>query len=418
MSRLAARSSAIRPLVDEPLYDRSFVLSFAGQTGFVLVNTLATTHFARWVDFLGGDTFEAGLVSGVGMLAALFLRPWIGQWINRWGALQMWFCGLAVFAIGTLGNAAVTSLGPLIFVLRGLLGLGASLVFASSLTYVAQNYPAARRTEAIGVLGAGGFLGMIMGPQLGDYILSAQQRQRSDFLLLFILAAIALAIPALLLAFVRRPDVKPVKGSVKLSQFVASSREHWPGAILLVILCFGLCMTVPFVFLANFIDEEHIVTGGMLPIGIFFYCYAGWGLIVRLSLRRLPERIGRRKVLLAGIACMTIGMSCYLLVSESQPWMLVVPALISGTGHALMFHTMTSIALERFPPEQRGTGSALALMMLDLGMVGGSPILGWIADSYGFGAMFASIAACCALSFLVFLRDTIPVWRARAAESC
>ena len=217
-----------------------------------------------------------------------------------------------------------------------------------------------------------------------------------------------------MLMFVRRPDVKPVKGAVRLSEFVATSRAHWPGAILLVIVSFGLCMTVPFVFLANFIDKEKIVTGDWLPMGVFFYCYAGWGLIVRVSLRRLPQRVGRRKVLLVGLACMSVGMACYLLVTEKTPWMMLLPALICGTGHALMFHTMTSIALERFPLELRGTGSALTLMMLDLGTVGGSPVLGWIADRFGFRFLFLAISLSCAVAFLIFLRDTMKLWRSRA----
>jgi predicted MFS family arabinose efflux permease len=173
------------------------------------------------------------------------------------------------------------------------------------------------------------------------------------------------------------------------------------------------------VFLASFIDDEKIVVGQMSPMGVFFYCYAGWGLTVRLTLRRLPERIGRRKVLLAGLLCMAIGMASYLAVSGERPWMILAPGLICGTGHALMFHTMTSLALEKFPPQMRGTGSALALMMLDLGMVVGSPILGWIADYFGFPLLFIAISSCCWLAFGVYLRDSMAVWRDRspAAES-
>ncbi len=410
-----AESTELNPPAEEQLYDRSFGISLAGQTCFVLANTLVTAQFARWVTFLGGDKFDVGLVSGIGMFAALLLRPWIGQWINRWGALTMWLIGFIIFGIGAAGNVAVDSIGPTLYLLRGLIGLGAALVFAASLTYVVQTYPASRRTEAIGVLGAGGFIGMLLGPQLGDYILSAASRDRGDFLTLFIASSIALVAPAIMLFLVRRPNVEPVKGSVKLREFFAISWRYWPGAILLVILCFGICMSVPFLFLASFIDEEQIRFGKIMPMGVFFYCYAGWGIFVRISLRRLPERIGRRKVLLAGLACMTIGMACYLLVSGERPWMIVIPGLICGMGHALMFHTMTSLALEQFPPEMRGTGSALALMMLDLGMVGGAPILGWIADNWGFPYFFATISICCFLAFIYYLQDSIPIWKARRA---
>ncbi len=421
MTRVAtAESEAIDPIAlaaGEPLYDRSFALSVAGQTCFVLANTLTTAHFARWVSHLDGGKFDAGLISGVGMAAALLLRPWIGQWINRWGALTVWLCGFAVFGLAAAGNVFVDSLGPLIYILRSFLALGAALVFAASLTYVVQCYPRSRRTEAIGVLGAGGFLGMLVGPQLGDYILGAQERSREDFLFLFVASAVALLAPLILLSLVRRPDVEPVKGSVRLSEFVRTSKTYWPGAILFVIACFGVCMTIPFVFLASFFDDEKIVLGQMSPMGVFFYCYAGWGLTVRLTLRRLPERVGRRKVLLVGMLCMAVGMASYLLVSGERPWMILIPGLICGTAHALMFHTMTSLALERFPSQMRGTGSALALMMLDLGMVVGSPILGWIADNLGFPFLFIAISLCCWAAFSIYLRDSLVVWRERATET-
>jgi predicted MFS family arabinose efflux permease len=93
--------------------------------------------------------------------------------------------------------------------------------------------------------------------------------------------------------------------------------------------------------------------------------------------------------------------------------MIVVPALITGTGHGLMFHTMTSITVESFPSEVRGTGSALALMMLDFGTIAGAPVLGQIADRFGFDWMFTAIGAFALLVAGVFAYASIPVWQQR-----
>ncbi len=95
---------------------------------------------------------------------------------------------------------------------------------------------------------------------------------------------------------------------------------------------------------------------------------------------------------------MAAGMLCFGLVSAQHSWLIVIPALLGGVGHGLMFHTMTSLTLEAFPKEVRGTGSALALMMLDAGTLTGAPVLGLIGERFGFAALFGSIGALCVVT--------------------
>jgi len=107
-------------------------------------------------------------------------------------------------------------------------------------------------------------------------------------------------------------------------------------------------------------------------------------------------------VLLIGMAFMSGGMFCFSFVDAAASWLIVIPALLTGTGHGLMFHTMTSLTLRSFPSQVRGTGSALALMMLDLGTIAGAPALGIIGDEFGYGALFGSIGAFCLLNGLIY----------------
>ncbi len=204
---------------ERPLYDRSFLLAFIGQIWFVLANSLVA-HYARWVDFLGGDIETVGWVMSGGAVVALALRPWIGQWINRLGARNTWGSGYVVFAVSALGNLGLHDLNVLVYASRTGLVLGAAFVFASSLTYVTQIAPIARRTEAIGVLGAGGFLGMLMGPFLGDIILGPVDRSRADFVLLFSAATLASLVPLVLLFFLRPPTQRDRYSNVTLSGFI------------------------------------------------------------------------------------------------------------------------------------------------------------------------------------------------------
>ena len=397
----------------ERLYDRNFVLAMLSQTCFVIANTLMA-HYARWIEFLGGDIEQIGWIMGGGAVLGLILRPWMGQWINRLGARAMWLVGYAFFAAGSMGNLLLDDLHPLIYLLRSCLVLGAAIVFASSLTFISQTAPSDRRTEAIGILGAGGFLGMLIGPLLGDLMLSADVRVREDFVLLFMVAGLANAVPAILLCFVKTPDGQGREMPVRLADFAGTVWRYWPGPILLIDLAFGVCMTAPFIFLTTYVDQVPLKIEGLSLVGLFFWCYAGWGVIVRVTLRRVPERCGRRKVLLVGVTFMSIGMLCYALVGADHPWMIVVPALLTGTAHALLFHTMTSLTIESFPSEVRGTGTSLALMMMDLGMIAGAPILAQIASHFDFTRMFTTIAVVCFVAGIIYAASSIPVWQQRS----
>ena len=394
------------------LYDGNFVLAIVAQTMFTLANTLMA-HYNRWIEFLEGNLVQIGWIMGVGSIVAPLLRPWMGLLMNRIGARATWNLGFIIFGIGSLGNLWVTELGWAIYALRSCLVVGAAVVFSSSLTYITLTTPVRRRTEAIGILGAGGFLGMLLGPLLGDLILGGGNRTASDFNVLFSVTTLAVVLPGLLVFSLRGPSLKPQKSSLRIGEFVRTIWVYWPGTILLCCFAFGVCMTVPFAFLASYVDQLKLQIPGLSVVGLYFGCYAGWGLTVRVGMRRLPDQIGRRKVLIAGMLTMAAGMFCFALVSAAHPWRLAIPALLCGTGHALIFHTMASLALESFPQEVRGSGSSLSLIMLDIGMIAGAPILGRIADSYGFPWMYSSIGLICLSVALVYVYSSLPVWRSR-----
>lgn len=404
------------PEISRPLYDRNFVFAFLSQVGFVTANTLMA-HYARWIGVLGGDVEAAGWIMGTGSLASLVLRPWIGQWIDRIGARNMWFLGYLIFAGASLGNLTMTGLTNWIYVWRGLLTIGAAFVFSSSLAYITQAAPVQRRTEAIGSLGLAGFIGIMTGPLVGDLLLGQESHEHTvaSFHVMFIGAAVALVVPSLLLLGLKVPATdRSQKSSLKIAQFVRDVRQYWPGSIVYVQVVFGLCMTVPFVFLTKFVDESGLSTDGLSEVGLFFVCYAGWGLLVRFLSRRIPDRWGRRKMLLFGAIVMASGQFSYLFVDKAHSWLLIAPALITGAGHALMFHTATSLFVQTFPETSRGVGSAFALMVVDTGMIGGAPAMGWIAARFGYNAMFVTVGLFVLSAFAVYLLASLSVWKTRS----
>ncbi|HBE71859.1 MAG TPA: hypothetical protein DDW52_27270 [Planctomycetaceae bacterium] len=383
------------------LYNRNFFLAAASQTCFVVANTLMA-HYARWIEFLDGTVRDVGWVMSFGAIFGVFFRPWIGQWINRFGAKRMWMGGFCFFAIGAVGNLVTYDIGPLIFILRSIVVLGASIVFASGLTYISHVAPSHRQAEAIGIVGIGGFVGMLIGPVAGDVLLGVGERQRADFTMLFVVAALGNLLTIILVSRLKTPMRATHSSQLSARAFVKSVIRNWPGTILLVDLVFGLCMAIPFGFLASYIDEVPLVIPGVSIMGFYFWCYAGCGIFLRIVGRRLPENFGRRRVLLAGCAMMAAGLASFAFVTAEAPALIGIPATLSGLAHGLMFHTMTSLTLSKFPAEEHGTGSSLALMMLDVGTICGAPLLAMLVDWFNFENMFLIAAGIVAAVGIVY----------------
>ena len=290
------------------------------------------------------------------------------------------------------------------------------MIFSSSLTYVTHLAPPGRKAEAIGTLGAAAFLGIVFGPFLGELVLSAE-RNRDEFETLFVSGVVLLLLPASMLMLVRPADSEPGHGSTRFIEFLKTSRRHWPGTVALMQVTFGLCTTVPFVFLTKFVDDMGLAGDGFSRVSLFYMCYAGWGLTLRIVFRRTPDRLGRRKVLLTGAVIMSLGMSSFLLVSPDRGHLIFIPALLCGTGHSLMYHTCTSLFLDSFPADVRGAGSGLSMVGLDIGMIGGAQVFGEVAHRFGYNLMFLVIAGITLISASTYAFSSIPVWRERRRES-
>lgn len=395
---------------DEVLYDSQFAFLFGGQLCFVLSN-MVLAHYARWVEFLGGSVADVGWVMGLGAGLALLARPWIGQLINHVGARKVWNIGLGVFGMSILSNVCLHSMSWPVHFLRASMMIGNALVFISALTHISQRAPRHRQTEAFATFGSAGFIAIMSGPYLGDLILGAGQRTRADFLCLFFVSAGLTLLTLFLWSFVKPFRLSSPRTSIGIREFYFTSQSHWPGAVVPVCIAFGISMTVPFIFLPSFVDHSLHSENLASPVGCFFLIYGGWGLFVRLLSRTLADRIGRRKILCLGLLIMAVGLWSFLLVTPQRWWLLFVPAILSGTGHALCFPAINALILEPFPNSIRGTGSALFTVCADLGALVGAPLLGTLANRWGFPAVFFVAGAASLFAFLFYVWSSVPIWR-------
>jgi MFS family permease len=382
------------------VYNRVFWLAYVANLTLVTANAL-TFRFAELVAFLGGSEQIAGTIVGVGVAGALVARLFLGRGIDHYGTRKLWF-GSCLLFIASCGLFLVChTISPLIFIVRIGFAVSVAGMFTCSIVHIQNLVPAARRTEVIGNLGSSGFLGMILGSQIGDWIFAVFSEGRPQFLALFG-GTVVLGIVYLILVIAATRGDGHVRPHCTLPAHKLLFR-YWPGSVVLVALMMGVSITVTTVFLTRF--ATHL--GFRNAVGTFFTGYAVCAFVFRIATQRWSQTMGRHRMILFGL----LGhAACHAsLPFVTAQWHFLFPAVAGGFGHALLFPAVVSKGAGQFPRRFRGSGTTLVLGFVDLGTALFAPVLGGIIDHFdhtGFREMFFTSAATSLLIAAVYAATT------------
>ncbi len=366
----------------EKLYGRSFFLLFAALLCYMSAYTLMV-HLAKYVTYLGGNVSTVGSIFGVGMLGALATRPFVGNWIDRVGCKPILISAAFAAAVTIFILQWVRSV-PSILVLRITLQLTQAAFLATIAVFAARIAPKNRSAESLAMIGVGGLAGMIVGPAIGDVVFTNQIEASSFHRFFSVGSLIMLASTILILATPSKASQPIPHAPVSYWRLVI---KHWPGPIVAMGLALALVQTVPVMLI-----ERYVAYRGIDGVTYFFLTYGLTAIVLRLALRKLPQRIGRERTLIMGITSSAIGI-LLLLPAANQLW-LIIPASVMGLGHCFSYPFLVDLAAEAMPRQHRGTGTVLILAMVDIGFLVSFPIAGRCIASQqlGFETTLAGIA--------------------------
>ncbi|MFN0055399.1 MAG: MFS transporter [Planctomycetales bacterium] len=378
------------PPAEGNVYDNRFWLAYAANVLLVCANSL-TFRFAEFVNFFGGTEELSGEIVRAGLMAAIVMRLGLGQAIDHYGPRRLWLLSSVVYLAGGGAFLATDRISALIWCARIAYQVGLAGMFSCSIVHIQNQVPAHRRTEIIGSLGSSGFLGTIIGTQLSDLIFRSLPEGSGRFTIMFsgtLLMGLGHALVVLLLTRHeghQRPEITP--GPFRLLL------RYWPGPILLVAVAMGAGFVVTTVFLTRFATAN-----GLAGIGMFFLPYSITAFLCRWGIRDWGTTFGRHKMVLWGLLGMTVGQLLFLCVTSE--WLFVLPAIVCGFGHSLLFPAVVSIGAGRFPIQYRGSGTTLVLGFTELGTALAAPLLGMLIDmgnagggTRGFAWMFITASA-------------------------
>jgi len=375
-------------VVREPLLNRPFLLAFAANFLQCLAYNLYL-HLPGFMKLLGGTEVEIGLVFGVGAAVAVVARPTMGRIIDRRGISRMIVAGGVVHTLACALYLSVGTLGPWLYVVRIIHGVGGAALFVSLFAYAADIVPASRRIEGIALFGISGMLPMSLGGLLGDLIL-AHAGYREVFA-----AAVVLAGSALVLSLPLRDQRPRAAPEPRRPGLLRAAHRDGLLPIWFVAMVFGAAVSAPFTFLKTF-----VMATGIGSVGLFFTVYSLAAVVLRLAFGTLPDRLGPRRVLLPALF---LGAAGLVLLARAQGSSGIgVAALLLGLSHGYVFPILVGVLVTRAQPSERGASYAVFTALWDAGSMVASPAFGLLIQATGYRPMFVAAGALVLGGTLVF----------------
>lgn len=148
------------------------------------------------------------------------------------------------------------------------------------------------------------------------------------------------------------------------------------------------------------IAEQMGVAPGKL--GVLVSGYAAAVGVVALCAGPISDRVGRRRMLLAGTAGMSVALALHALAFSSAT--LVAVRVLAGAAGGMLTGAAISYVGDYFPYERRGWAAGWVMSGMATGQILGIPIGALIAERSGFRPAFLLFAASLAGSFLLVYR--------------
>jgi MFS family permease len=320
---------------------------------------------------------EVGIAIAMFSVASLIVRPVVGWATDRFGRRPALIGGAAVTVLALVLHVAASSLGLLV-IARALFGVGEAFFFVAALAAASDLAPADRRGEAISFFSLSLYLGLAIGPLIGEAVLGV-----GSYGAVWLVAA-GIAAVSMVLAWLL-PETAPATRSGERARFF-----HPAGVVPGVLIFLGVFGMAGFLaFVPVYVDEVGL--SASVPLGV----YAGIVVVLRLIGARLPDRLGA--VRLSGSALVATAVGLAIMGSVRTAPGLILGTAIMAVGVAFTFPALMALAVSRVGPSERGTVVGTASLFLDLAFGAAPVVIGTIAGTTGYGPTFLVSAALAAL---------------------
>nr|WP_233410697.1 MFS transporter [Rugamonas sp. CCM 8940] len=365
------------------------------------------------------------------LLAITSLIVSVGRLGDLVGRRRLLLGGIALFTLASVLCGVAPTLGLLIGA-RAVQGLGAAVMMALTMAFVAETVPKAQTGSAMGLLGTMSAVGTALGPTLGGVLIAAlgwpavffvnvplgvlalllayrflpadrrvagAARPRFDhlgtLLLALTLAAYALAVTTGHGSFGRVNLALLLMALVGVGMFVLAESKTASPLIRLSMLRnpllsagFAMSALVTTVVMATLVVGPFYLSGALaLDAARVGLVMSSGPIVAALSgvpAGRLVDRFGAQRMSMGGLFGMLAGCAALPLVPTGVGVAgYVIPLVVVTAGYALFQAANNTAVMTDVAAEQRGVIAGLLNLSRNLGLVTGASVMGAV---FAFGA--------------------------------
>lgn len=323
-----------------------------------------------------------------------------GRLGDRFGRRRLLLAGLFVFTTASLLGSVAPSLG-LVVAVRAAQGLGAASLIVTSMAFVGDVVPGRSTGRAMGLLGSMSALGTALGPSLGGALIEAFG-WRSLFVVNVPLGVIAVALARRHLPYVP-PGVRVERTALEhLGALLGPFLERRLRASLIANLMVSVVLMATLVVgpfhLSRAFALDAAAVGAVMSIGPIAAALLG------VPAGRIVDRFGARRSTLFGLAGIAGGAALLALLPETLGVPGYVAPIVAITASYALFQAANNTAIMRdVGADRRGLVSGALTLSRNLGLIGGTSIMGAVFGAAGMHVTFAVGAALIVLTLALMI---------------
>lgn len=361
---------------------------------FVAICAISILAFCNIAIFYGFYSYltEIGIPAGwrgpllsLEPLTALVARPFLGRYLTLNNGVRFMRVGMALATCALLSYPFAHSMSLLALV-RVVHGLGFVMVVTGLMGTLMAFLPKDRMAQGFGLFSVTILLPYAFMPPFVELLLPHLSSHGWAY---------ALAAPLMLPAFLLLAPLGRRTRALAATMPAASlARPGWDevrqalrsaGVVLLVAANFFLVAAHAIVF---FFMRDFAVGLGAANPGAFFTCANAANIAVRVGGGRVLDKLDMGRAL--SLTFLGMGLLIPLFAYVGAPWLLLVAAVLYGTGMALTMPLVNTCMIAISPPRMRMYNANLLMFAVDAGFFAG-PFLGGaiMAQNAGYDVLFA-----------------------------
>jgi len=370
----------------------------------ILSSTMSKSFLKNFSSSLETPQVWSGFVGSASTIPGILISLPAASLSDIFGRKKFLLIAGFVFASAPFLYLLITVWWQLIFI-RFYHGFATAIFVPVAEASIAELFPS-KRGERISLFTSATYVGRLIAPTLGGYILFVTAKNYHALYLAVAVAGVTALIMALPFLVERKQPSLNQKGDAKetvkrlFSGWETVARNRGVLIVSFIQACQYYAYGVIDFFLVGYMQDVAHLDDRM--IGIIVASIIGVAIFARPYMGRVSDKIGRQTPIFVG--CIISGLPLLAIPFVTDFWTLLLLVAVYGFGFATVIASTPALISELVPKELIGTSMGFLDMIMDVGQTIGPIISGLIlATNLQYAGLFPSLTFVLLFSCVIFV---------------